>query len=649
MKENMATKIAIIDNNESYSSLLSKIIKRNDFESLKINPFKSKIEMMLQNLKDTKPSLIFINAEICLNGNDNPASQLGVDIFKHIRLTEDLDGQVKIVPVILYSFAKDKEDLIRLRPENLIVFSESCYYFNIFELNRAVVGGLINVNSVFMIGNQGIEIKPLSDLDSLIPYVRVDTRDIIIEDRHSIANWWGPQRLLWGYKLSLPSNNREIPEGNPVMKSFCEAKKSLPVKKLLFTIDKKEELSEGKIKEILKGFDSKKLKEKIKEQDGSYKKVLYIDDEAYLGWANAFKQILFPDISQFFENLNEDTEKCALPTNGEEVFTIYQSFEKAEKEITGNLLKDYALVLLDLRDKEKDKGKQQPDELTGVSLLKKIKDPQKGDPSIPVIIITASNKQWNYERVLELGANGYWIKESPEFGIDDEYSLRNYLGLHNKILNLLSQNHLRAIWKCIKESEEPLNKVRKTETANLLKKAFVTLQYRNINYIYDLSETYPLLDVIIYLGMAWELYRNARSLKDIENPNIVDYFIFDLRGNFIHGRATAKHVTIKDIVNLFIWLRNLVLYPNNYARLYRDENERHYLNINGQKHYPILAKEIRHLSTYTTFWNYLKLSGTQLTNDCHKIKDYANYLLTTSLGKKEKIVFNENTQIFDKK
>ena len=104
-----------------------------------------------------------------MNENDNPASQLGVDVLKHIRLTEDLEGQCRKVPIILYSFAKEKEDLIRLGPENLIVFSEGCYYFNIFEMNRAVVKGLIVENNEFLIGHDRREIKPLSDLNSLNP------------------------------------------------------------------------------------------------------------------------------------------------------------------------------------------------------------------------------------------------------------------------------------------------------------------------------------------------------------------------------------------------------------------------------------------------------------------------------------------------
>ena len=79
-----------------------------------------------------------------------------------------------------------------------------------------------------------------------------------------------------------------------------------------------------------------------------------------------------------------------------------------------------------------------------------------------------------------------------------------------------------------------LQRENKLDTDILFKKAFITLQYRNINYIYEFNNTYPYLDVIAYIGMAWERYRNARSLKGITSPSIIDYFIFDLRGNFIH-------------------------------------------------------------------------------------------------------------------
>ncbi len=629
---NSKTVIAVIDNNESYSALFSKIIEQNNFEPFKINTIETKIEGILQNLKKEKPSLVFINAGACLNENDNPASQLGVDILKHIRLTEDLEER-RTVPVILYSFAKDKEDFIRLRPENLIVFSEGSYYFNIFNLNRSLVEGLINVGNDFLIGNN-MDIKQLRDLNPLRSYIKVDTTGIILEDRHSIANWWGPQRLLWGYKLSLPPDRREIPEGNPVMKNFIEEKKKLPVKKLLFTIDKQEVLNEGKIKETCKEFDLIKLKEKVKGQDGSYKKVLYIDDEAYLGWANAFKQILFPDISKFFDKMDEKTQQLYLTDHGQEIFTVYQSFEKAKEEITPDLLKTYALVLLDLRDKTTDIGKQQPDQLTGVNLLKKIKDPEKGDPSIPVIIITASNKQWNYERILELGANGYWIKESPEFGIDEEYSLRNYLKLRNIIAEVLSREYLRKIWwDCVKTCKDKLTSEGKGNIHDLLMKAFLNWQYRsNKDCIYNASKVFPLQDVLLFLSLAFEQYSSSWNItgRDI---NVIEYFLYYLRGSFIHGTKVAELLEEDDIISFFVWFKNLVVRGDEFPQLeYNREKHKHIMKINDQEHEPVKGKnaEYDRIKSYVNFWKFLKYSGKGNDTDSDMIRDRAKKILGRS-------------------
>ena len=73
---------------------------------------------------------------------------------------------------------------------------------------------------------------------------------------------------------------------------------------------------------------------------------------------------------------------------------------------------NYDVIFLDLRLlKEEDKVNQISNisDFTGTKVLRKIKDINKG---IQVIIFTASNKVWNIEKLLEIGANGYYIKEN---------------------------------------------------------------------------------------------------------------------------------------------------------------------------------------------------------------------------------------------
>lgn len=123
-------------------------------------------------------------------------------------------------------------------------------------------------------------------------------------------------------------------------------------------------------------------------------KVLLIDDEADKGWKDFYKCFFqhSPDIT--FDYLQCDFKSLSR----EEIIT-----NATDK------LKNADVVLLDLRLCDKDFNSQaKSEELTGYKILEEIKKINKG---IQVIIITASNKVWNYESLLRIGANGYIVKK----------------------------------------------------------------------------------------------------------------------------------------------------------------------------------------------------------------------------------------------
>ena len=45
---------------------------------------------------------------------------------------------------------------------------------------------------------------------------------------------------------------------------------------------------------------------------------------------------------------------------------------------------------------------------------------------VSVLIFTASNKVWNHQKVRDAGAVASFIKESPDFGINNNYTIRSY-------------------------------------------------------------------------------------------------------------------------------------------------------------------------------------------------------------------------------
>lgn len=72
-------------------------------------------------------------------------------------------------------------------------------------------------------------------------------------------------------------------------------------------------------------------------------------------------------------------------------------------------------------------------------------------PEIPIIIFTASNKSWTLNEILELGADGMYVKESPEYAGDKEYSMGNLDSfISTTCLTLIKYQTLRPYWESIK-------------------------------------------------------------------------------------------------------------------------------------------------------------------------------------------------------
>jgi CheY-like chemotaxis protein len=157
-------------------------------------------------------------------------------------------------------------------------------------------------------------------------------------------------------------------------------------------------------------------------------KALLIDDNATSGWSETIKHILRSKIVNPGKSVSLD------------VITLFDEALKYVDYI------NYDVVFLDLRLlKEEDKSNQinSIDDFTGTKVLKVIKEI---NPGIQIIIFTASNKVWNIEKLLELGANGYYIKESPEYILSTRFSKDNYEEFIKTIQTCLLRKPLKQIY-----------------------------------------------------------------------------------------------------------------------------------------------------------------------------------------------------------
>lgn len=136
--------------------------------------------------------------------------------------------------------------------------------------------------------------------------------------------------------------------------------------------------------------------------------ILYIDDNAGNGWTDAFRKML-PKAK-----LRSVIPKKQYQENIDELY-----FSQIKNEIK----KETSLILLDLRLFDEEERSIATESLSGEKLLKKIREDFS---AIPILIITASNKIWSHQRLMNLGADAYWIKEGLDEVRTANESLKNY-------------------------------------------------------------------------------------------------------------------------------------------------------------------------------------------------------------------------------
>lgn len=315
-------------------------------------------------------------------GNDD-AEHIGLYIGLHIRLTKELE-KARCLPILFIS-KQSKEDILSNQINN----------------HKEKSGLLLFTKGAFLLSALSLDdyiSKPLSFLDEqtllrdVIPSLNIEnTKD----PGHQLANDWGAFRLAkfagYSIKLEKPSS-------------------------LYF-----------KFKD---SFTNNELTPATNTNIGVFNescKALLIDDNADSGWREILEYILKSKIVM-------PGKVCSLEVIG--------TFEDAMK-FTDYI--NYDVIFLDLRLlKEEDKVNQISNisDFTGTKVLRKIKDINKG---IQVIMFTASNKVWNIERLLEIGANGYYIKESPEYILNEVFSKENYNELLVTVKKTLSLKYLRRV------------------------------------------------------------------------------------------------------------------------------------------------------------------------------------------------------------
>lgn len=155
---------------------------------------------------------------------------------------------------------------------------------------------------------------------------------------------------------------------------------------------------------------------------------LLIDDLADQGWKSILEKAI----------IKEDNSIVAVTT-----------FEDALIEIK----EKWDFIFLDMRMDEQDHKRIKTDYFSGFKILKEIKENFTSiNFSTPIILITASNKIWNINRFQEYGIDAFYIKEHPDFFVDEPSSKENLNNLQDAFKNLITIGKQRStLWTLSKE------------------------------------------------------------------------------------------------------------------------------------------------------------------------------------------------------
>lgn len=152
------------------------------------------------------------------------------------------------------------------------------------------------------------------------------------------------------------------------------------------------------------------------------RRILVVDDELEGGWALAYR-VLF---------------RCLY---GEKVALDLWATPELPAELERLVVEgQHSLALIDMRLAPDQDGpparmnRTNVDQLSGIRLLGQVK---RWDPTLPVVVCTASNKSWMYRAVLEQGADAYWSKDDPDSETEGMGGLENAVALVEEIAEVV--------------------------------------------------------------------------------------------------------------------------------------------------------------------------------------------------------------------
>lgn len=409
---------------------------------------------------------------------------LALKLGYHIRLSLEVLREKSLTPILFVSVSSLNTIIVDSGSLSHIFATKGVYFS---ALNKNIKSEVVVIESL-----KADDYKSgFLDRIKILPDERVG--------RHSIANIWGAMSICKAANLKFDTLN-------------LENTKKLYFKYVAAGVFDLEMLSMKIVGPIQIG--------KSDTINAKNKRILLIDDEADKGWDLVLGKIFDLSSSDDLVVINEKVDE-------------YNSLSEKSKKIVEE--EQFDLFLVDLRLNGVDEEKNlKTDEFSGMSVLRKIKSLNPGNQ---VIIFTASNKAWNLKALLDAGANGYYMKESPEYGYSSEFSKQNYLRFKDDVKSCFENSYLKEIYSKInglKQKVEHLDEELKNE-------------------------------LISQMDLFWSMILNAKSETDFANSYVTLYMIFEIVNNYFYEKNENNNWQIKDggLLKNWEWNKLEQSYSNN--------------------------------------------------------------------------------------
>jgi len=445
--------------------------------------------------------------------SENYIDFYGLILAYHIRLSSKSLKEKSMVPIIILS---DINEFIinKLTSLGRILFTK-----NIFLSKN-------NIHSIEQL--LAMKMKPLSqdDYENLfLKLIHVNPPQDYL-NHHSITNEWAIDQWAYFYGVKnevIIQNRSKI--SNMLYYKFLRVK---------YQLQNKDE----------------NINVKSKKYEGN---VLLVDDQSDAGWHIIIKEFCIKHYSNVEFDYIQNIKKDLLITD------IFELFESKIKQFSPDV------ILLDLRLLESDNSiveeKLDINKISGIQLLKKI---ELLNPSIQIIMFTASSDGMILDEFYKHNILGYVKKDSPE----DKYraSKNNFNKLDTLIRIGLNHKYLKELWD-IQEKilELPFLENQKNEKIKELRENIKTI-FETSNSNIPRPFTYSMLAIYKCIELLNHIYiiDDFKNAKWIDNKSLIENYEDNSTKNYIFNiikyKAALEKIDFETRLKEIVCSRNYAIH-----------------------------------------------------------------------------------------